>query len=53
MAIPRSLIEALVALLLGLGLNVLFGWWWADPVAALAMLPLIVHEGYEAIDDAR
>jgi len=35
--------------LLGLGLNALLGWWWADPVAALAMLPLIVHEGIEAI----
>ena len=35
--------------LLGLGLNALLGWWWADPVAALAMLPLIVREGIEAI----
>jgi len=24
------------------------GWWWADPVAALTMLPLIVREGIEA-----
>lgn len=41
------------ALLLGLGFNSLLGWWWADPVAALAMLPLIVHEGHEAIEAAR
>ena len=34
--------------LVGLGLNALFGWWWADPVAALVMLPLIVREGVEA-----
>lgn len=34
--------------LLGLGLNALLGWWWADPVAALGMLPLIVREGIEA-----
>ncbi len=34
--------------LLGLGLNAVLGWWWADPVAALAMLPLIVREGVEA-----
>lgn len=34
--------------LLGLGLNAALGWWWADPVAALAMLPLIVREGVEA-----
>jgi divalent metal cation (Fe/Co/Zn/Cd) transporter len=41
------------ALLLGLGLNALLGWWWADPMAALAMLPLILHEGREAIQSAR
>ena len=34
--------------LLGLGLNTALGWWWADPVAALAMVPLIVREGIEA-----
>jgi divalent metal cation (Fe/Co/Zn/Cd) transporter len=34
--------------LLGLGLNGLLGWWWADPVAALLMLPLVVREGLEA-----
>src|SRR2546427_272033 len=33
---------------LGLGLNVGLGWWWAGPVAALAMLPLIVREGVKA-----
>lgn len=37
------------AALLGLLLNALLGWWWADPVAALAMLPLIVREGLEAV----
>lgn len=31
-------------LLGGLLLNALFGWWWADPVAALCMLPLIFRE---------
>lgn len=35
-------------LLGGLLLNALFGWWWADPVAALCMLPLIFHEGIDA-----
>ena len=29
----------------GLVLNLLFGWWWADPVAALVMIPIIVKEG--------
>jgi divalent metal cation (Fe/Co/Zn/Cd) transporter len=35
------------ATLLGLGLNALFGWWWADPVAALALVFLIAREGWE------
>jgi len=35
-------------LLGGLGLNALFGWWWADPAAALAMTPLIALEGCKA-----
>ncbi len=35
-------------LLGGLALNALIGWWWADPVAALAMVPLIGKEGLEA-----
>ena len=39
--------------LVGLTLNALLGWWWADPVAALAMLPLIVREGLEAAHTAR
>lgn len=29
----------------GLALNALFDWWWADPVAALLMIPIIVNEG--------
>lgn len=35
-------------LLGGLGLNAVFGWWWADPVAALVMAPIIAKEGIEA-----
>lgn len=34
--------------LCGLALNAGFGWWWADPLAALAMVPLVVREGLEA-----
>jgi divalent metal cation (Fe/Co/Zn/Cd) transporter len=37
--------------LVGLLLNVSLGWWWADPVAALAVLPLVVKEGLEAFED--
>jgi divalent metal cation (Fe/Co/Zn/Cd) transporter len=36
-------------LLGGLALNALVGWWWADPVAALAMVPLIAWEGVEGL----
>jgi divalent metal cation (Fe/Co/Zn/Cd) transporter len=36
-------------LLGGLLLNAMLGWWWADPVAALVMLPIIIKEGLEAL----
>lgn len=36
-------------LLGGLLANALFGWWWADPVAALVMTPIIAKEGVEAL----
>ena len=36
-------------LLGGLALNAVFGWWWADPVAALVMVPIIGKEGIEAL----
>jgi len=36
-------------LLGGLLVNALFGWWWADPVAALVMVPIIAKEGLESL----
>jgi divalent metal cation (Fe/Co/Zn/Cd) transporter len=36
-------------LLAGLMLNILFGLWWADPVAALIMVPIIAKEGIEGL----
>jgi divalent metal cation (Fe/Co/Zn/Cd) transporter len=33
----------------GVGLNALVGWWWADPAAALCMVPIIAKEGIEAL----
>ena len=36
-------------LLAGLLLNTLFGLWWADPAAALIMLPIIAKEGLEGL----
>jgi divalent metal cation (Fe/Co/Zn/Cd) transporter len=38
-------------LLGGLLLNALFSWWWADPIAALCMLPLIIREGTAAVQN--
>lgn len=35
--------------LAGLLLNAAFGWWWADPIAALVLIPLIVREGLEGL----
>ncbi len=35
--------------LAGVALNAAFGWWWADPAAALAMVPIIAREGIEGV----
>jgi divalent metal cation (Fe/Co/Zn/Cd) transporter len=37
-----------IALLVGLGANALFGWWWADPLTALAIAAVAVKEGRDA-----
>lgn len=45
-----TLCAYLSAILLGgLALNAMFGWWWADPVAALIMVPIIAREGIEGV----
>jgi divalent metal cation (Fe/Co/Zn/Cd) transporter len=45
-----SLCAYLSAILLaGLALNATVGWWWADPVTALLMVPIIANEGGTAI----
>jgi divalent metal cation (Fe/Co/Zn/Cd) transporter len=40
-----------LVVLVGLGLNILFGWWWADPVMALALVPFLVREGLESFEE--
>lgn len=40
-------------LLACLGANALWGWWWADPLAALAIVVFAVHEGKEALEHSR
>ena len=37
-----------IALLVGLLLNALAGWWWADPLAALAIAAVAAREGVES-----
>jgi len=36
-------------LLVGLLLNAFLGWWWADPLAALMMVPIIAKEGFDGV----
>src|SRR5438067_639173 len=42
-----------LTLLTGLLLNRLFGWWWADPLAALGLVYFLVQEGREALNETR
>lgn len=46
-----SLLSA--ALLIGLGLNYLWGLWWADPISALVIVGFIFKEGYEALKEGK
>jgi divalent metal cation (Fe/Co/Zn/Cd) transporter len=38
-----------IILLGGLILNASLGWWWADPIAAFLMVPLIAREGIQSL----
>jgi divalent metal cation (Fe/Co/Zn/Cd) transporter len=42
-----------LSLLIGVGAYALLGWWWADPIGALAMLPVIIWQGWETFAEAR
>jgi cation diffusion facilitator family transporter len=42
-----------LVLLVGVGLNAAFGWWWADPAGALLMLPVILWQGWDTLGEAR
>ena len=49
-----SIIDAALAVgvLLGLAANTLFGWWWADPIAALLVAVAALREGLENLEEA-
>jgi divalent metal cation (Fe/Co/Zn/Cd) transporter len=40
-----------VALLIGLGLNYIFGFWQADPIVGLIIVVFLVREGYETLEE--
>lgn len=39
------------ALLIGLALHRFFGWWWADPAAALVLVYFLLREGWEGVHE--
>ena len=42
-----------LAVIAGLGLNILLGWWWADPAMALALVPFLIREGLESFREEK
>lgn len=42
-----------LALFAGVGLYAAVGWWWADSLGALAMIPVIAWQGWETLERAR
>lgn len=57
-ALRAEAIESLVCdlqdltVLVGLGVNALLGWWWADPIAALALIPFLIKEARDVLGDS-
>ena len=42
-----------VALLIGLGLNYLYGFWQADPIVGLVTVIFLIREGYIALKEEK
>jgi divalent metal cation (Fe/Co/Zn/Cd) transporter len=40
-----------LVVLVGLALNSLFSWWWADPLMALVLVPFLIKEGLESFEE--
>lgn len=47
----RACVWLSAVVLTGLALNAALGWWWADPVAALGVVILLLNEAREALLD--
>lgn len=41
-----------MTVIIGLVFNALFGWWWADPASALLLVPFLIKEGREALEES-
>ncbi len=41
-----------MTVIIGLVFNALFGWWWADPLSALLLIPFLIKEGKEALEES-
>lgn len=50
-----TLVDAYLAgaVLFGLGLNILFGWWWADPLASLVIVYYGIREAIHALHESQ
>lgn len=42
-----------IALLVGLGLNYLYGLWWADPLVGFIIVVFLIREGYNTLKEAK
>ena len=42
-----------LVIFVGLGLNILFGWWWADPIMAMVLVPFLIKEGLESFREEK
>ncbi len=42
-----------VALLIGLGINYLYGLWWADPIVGVIIVIFLIKEGYTALKEGK
>ena len=42
-----------IGILSALGVNIVFGWWWADAVAALGIGMFAAREDRESLEEAR
>ncbi|HTE85240.1 MAG TPA: cation transporter [Dehalococcoidia bacterium] len=40
-----------LTLLVGLALRRFLGWWWADPITGLALVPFLIREGWEGVQE--